>query len=152
MTNRSDEGSEPPTRSLRATRPRQVRAQALLLESIITHRPLPGIDRFVTLPDLGSDIGAASVVLLDDREPSGLGFPPQVRVVNDETLKTLSSEHELPVLRFLQSEVLDGKITVRLQLSIALPNEDPIPVEGIVATFNDSEPLTAVEPTHVLAF
>ena len=152
MTNRSDEGGEPPTRSLRATRPRQVRAEALLLESIITHRPLPGIDRVVTLPDLGGDVGAARVVLVDDREPSGLGFPPQIRVVDDETLKTLSSEHELPVLRFLQSEVLDGKITVRLQLSIALPNEDLIPVEGIVATFNDSEPLTAVEPTHVLAF
>lgn len=152
MTNRSDEGGEPPTRSLRATRPRQVRAEALLLESIITHRPLPGIDRVVTLPDLGGDVGAARVVLVDDREPSGLGFPPQIRVVDGETLKTLSSEHELPVLRFLQSEVLDGKITVRLQLSIALPNEDLIPVEGIVATFNDSEPLTAVEPTHVLAF
>lgn len=152
MTNRSDEGGEPPTRSLRATRPRQVRAEALLLESIITHRPLPGIDRVVTLPDLGGDVGATRVVLVDDREPSGLGFPPQIRVVDGETLKTLSSEHELPVLRFLQSEVLDGKITVRLQLSIALPNEDLIPVEGIVATFNDSEPLTAVEPTHVLAF
>ena len=152
MTNRSDEGGEPPTRSLRATRPRRARAEGLLLESIITHRPLPGIGRVVTFADLGSDVGAATVVLVDDREPSALGFPTQIRVVDDETLKTLSSERELPVLRFLQSEVLDGKITIRLQLCIALPQEDPIPVEGIVATFNDSEPLTAVEPTHILAF
>lgn len=152
MTNRSDEGSEPATRSLRSTLPRQVRAEALLLESITTHRPLPGINRVVSFPDLGSDAGSATVVLVDDREPSALGFPPQIRVVDDETLKTLSSEHELPVLRFLESEILDGKITIRLQLCVALPNEDPIPLEGIVATFNDREPLTAVEPTHVLAF
>ena len=152
MTNRSDEGGEPPTRSLRATRPRQVRAEALLLESIITHRPLPGINRVVSFPDLGPDTGAGAVVLVDDREPSGLGFPPQIRIVDDETLKTLSSEHELPVLRFLQAETVQGKITVRLQLSIALPTGDPVPLEGIVATFSDSDPLTAVEPTHVLAY
>lgn len=152
MTNRSDEGSEPPTRSLRATRPRRVRAEALLLESIITRRPLPGIDRVVSFPDLGSDVGAATVVLVDDREPSTLGFPTPIRVVDDETLKALSSEHEMPALRILESEVQQGRITIRLQLSMALPSEDPIPVEGIIATFSDSDPLTAVEPTHVLAF
>ena len=106
----------------------------------------------LTFPDLGLDVGTEKAVLVDDREPSGLGFPRHIRVVDEETLKTLSSEHELPVLRFAHSEVLQDKITIRLQLSIALPNDDPIPIEGIVATFDDSEPLTAVEPTHVLAF
>jgi hypothetical protein len=131
---------------------RETRAQALVLESILTHRPLPGVDRAVSFLDLGLHNHDPQVVLVDDRDPSELGFPSQLRIISRDKLDTIRSERELRLLEFLQPEHFPGKISVRVQLSIALPNDDPMPLEGIVATFNDSDPLTAVEPTHVLAY
>jgi hypothetical protein len=89
---------------------------------------------------------------VDDRDPATLGFPPQVRVVGQDALGTLQLEDELRVLRFLQPQLSPGTIGLRLQLSIALPDGGVVPLEGILATFRDSDPLTAEEPTHILAF
>jgi hypothetical protein len=57
----------------------------------------------------------------------------------------------LRLLEFLQPEHFPGKISIRVQLSIALPNDAPAPIEGIVATFDNRDPLGAVDPTYVLA-
>ena len=140
MTNRSDEGSEPPTRSLRVTRTRQVRAEALLLESVVTQRPLPGIDRVVTFPDLVPTSVREQAVSSTIESHRGWDFHLRSASSTTRRSRHSSSEHELPVLRFVQAEVVQGKITVRLQLSIALPNDDPIPIEGIVSTFTTAIP------------
>lgn len=152
VTDQSEGGGGSPTRPLRATRTRETRAQGLLLEAVLKHQPLPGIDRVVTLPDLGPDIDPSTFVVVDDRDPATLGFPPQVRVVGQDALGTLQLEDELRVLRFLQPQLSPGTIGLRLQLSIALPDGGVVPLEGILATFRDSDPLTAEEPTHILAF
>lgn len=131
---------------------REVRAQALVLESLLNNRPLPGLDRSVGLVGGASREGDVGMVLVDDRDLSDLDFPAQIRVVTRDEFETIRHEERMEFLEFLQPEHFPGKISVRVQRSIALPNGDRVPVEGIVATFDDRDPLTAVEPTHVLAF
>ena len=130
---------------------REIRAQALVLESILAHRPLPGIDRAVFFPGLGLRDDDPQIVLVDDRDPSDLGFPSQLRIISRDSLDTIRSERELRLLEFLQPEHFPVKISIRVQLSIALPNDAPAHIEGIVATFDNRDPLGAVDPTYVLA-
>ena len=122
------------------------------MESILMHQPLPGMDRVVTFPDLGRRADDAQVVLIDDRDPSELGFPPQLRIISRDELDTIRSEEGMRYLEFVEPEPLPDKISVRVQLSIASPDEGLVPLEGMVATFDDSDPLSAVEPTSVVAF
>ena len=131
---------------------REIRAQALLLDSVLTHRPLPGIDRAVVFPDLSPVEDATQVLLVDDRDPSTLDFPSQVRVISRDELDTIRAEaDQLPVFEFLQPEQFPGKLSVRLRISMAFPDRIA-PLGEIVATFDDREPLAAVDPTHVLAY
>jgi hypothetical protein len=110
------------------------------------------MDRVVTFPDLGRRADDAQVVLIDDRDPSELGFPPQLRIISRDELDTIRSEEGLRYLEFVEPEPLPDKISVRVHLSIASPDEGLVPLEGMVATFADSDPLGAVEPTSVVAF
>lgn len=131
---------------------RETRAQALVLESILMHQPLPGMDRVLTFPDLGRRADDAQVVLIDDRNPSELGFPTALRMISRDELDTIRSEAGLRYLEFVEPEPLPDKISVRVQLSVASPDGGFVPLEGMVATFDDSDPLSAVEPTNVVAF
>ena len=131
---------------------KEVRAQVLVLESVLTHRPLPGMDRALAFPDPIQREDDVQVVLVDDREASTLELPPQIRIIRSTELETMQPDEPLPFLTFLEPESFAGKIGVRLRLSLALPDRDPAPLGEIVATFDDRDPLVAVYPTHVLAY
>jgi hypothetical protein len=132
---------------------REMRAQALVLESMLMHRPLPGINRAVIFPDFDLVQDVTQVMLVDERDPSSLGFPSQVRVTGRaEAEKIRAVEEQVLVLDFLQPEQFPGKLGVRLRASLAFPDRDPAPLGEIVATFDDCDPLVAVDPTHVLAY
>jgi len=110
------------------------------------------MDRILTFPDLGHRADDAQVVLIDDRNPSELGFPPEIRIASRDELDTIRSEEGLRYLEFVEPEPLPDKISVQVQLSVASPDGGFVPLEGMVATFDDSDPLSAVEPTNVVAF
>lgn len=132
---------------------RETQAQALLLESVLTQTPLPGLDRVLAFPDLGPLAGDdGEILLVDDRDPSELDLPARVRVVGSEEMDAVSAREGLtPVLEFLPPEAMEGKVSVRLRLSRAGGGQT-LPLGEIVATFADRDPLTAVDPTHVLAY
>jgi hypothetical protein len=131
---------------------RQTRAQALVLESILLHRPLPGIGRVVAFSGIGPGESGSQILLVDDRDTSDLGLPSQLRIMSHTEFATFHPDEQVRVLEFLTPEEFPGKISVRVQMSIAVPNEGLFPVEGMVATFADRDPLRAVEPTSVMAF
>ena len=110
------------------------------------------MDRALAFPDPIQREDDVQVVLVDDREASTLELPPQIRVIRPTELETMQPDEPLPFLTFLEPEGFAGKIGVRLRLSLALPNRDPAPLGEIVATFDDRDPLIAVDPTHVLAY
>lgn len=131
---------------------REIRAQALLLESVLNHRPLPGMTQVLAVPDdaLGNDNG--EIILVDDRDPSGLGFPSLVNVMSRNEMESLALDSGLRIFEFQPPEHFPEKISVRLRLSVMWPDRGLVPVGEIVATFHDEDPLTAVEPTHVVAY
>ena len=47
---------------------REVRAQVLVLESVLTHRPLPGMDRALAFPDPIQGEDDVQVVLVDGND------------------------------------------------------------------------------------
>jgi hypothetical protein len=110
------------------------------------------MDQVIAFPDPIHGEGDPRVVLVDDRDPSGLALPPQVLVTTRDELPETEVEEGLRFLEFLPAEDMPGKVGVRLRLSILLPGHGPAPLGEIVATFDDSDPLTAVDPTHVLAY
>ena len=122
------------------------------MESVITHRPLPGIDRIVAFPDPIQRKDDVHVVLVDHRDGSTFELPPQVRIISPTELETMQPDEPMPFLEFMEPESFAGKVGVRLRLSLALPDRDPAPLGEIVATFGDRDPLVAVDPTHVLAY
>ena len=131
---------------------REIRAQSLLLESVLTHRPLPGMTQVLAVPDypVGGEDG--HIILVDDRSSEELGFPSQVSVMTRDEMESLPPDERQRFFEFLPPEHFPEKISVRLRLSIAWPGRGFLPVAEIVATFFDRDPLTAVEPTHVMAF
>ena len=131
---------------------REIRAQALLLESVLTHRPLPGMTQVLAVPDyaVGDDNG--QIILVDDRSSSELGFPSRVSIMTRDELESLAPDDQLRILEFQPPEHFPGKISVRLRFSVVFPGRGLVPIGEIVATFHDRDPLTATEPTHVLAY
>ena len=126
---------------------RKKRAQALLLESVLNGKPLPGMDRVLTFPEL--EAGSDTVLLVDDRDPAELELPSQVRLAGSNEIENAKTRQRYtPVLEFLDGEAMPGKVSVRLRLSRA-GGGDVLPLGEIVATFADTDPLTAAEPTHV---
>jgi len=131
---------------------REIRAQALLLESVLNNRPLPGMTNALTVPNNVVSGNDGQIILVDDRSPSELSFPSQVKIITRDDMESLASDNQLHVFEFLPPEHFPGKISVRLRLSVMWPGRRLLPAVEIVATFNDQDPLTAVEPTHVVAF
>ena len=131
---------------------RKKRAQALLLESVLNGKALPGADRVLTFPELESLRGEDPVLLVDDRDTAELDLASQLRLVGRSELENARTRQSYtPVLEFLDGEAMPGKVSVRLRLSRA-GGGDVLPLGEIVATFADTDPLTAAEPTHVLAY
>ena len=130
---------------------REIRAQALLLEAVLTHQPLPGMTHVLGVPDAVSD-DTGQVILVDDRSSSELGFPSQVSIMSRNEMESLVLDNQLRIFEFQPPENFPGKISMRLRISVAWPGHGILPVGEIVATFYDRDPLTAVEPTHVVAF
>ena len=130
---------------------REIRAQALLLEAVLAHQPLPGMTQVLAVPDAVSD-DTGQVILVDDRSSSELGFPSQVSIMSRNEMESLVLDNQLRIFEFQPPENFPGKISMRLRISVAWPGHGILPVGEIVATFYDRDPLTAVEPTHVVAF
>jgi hypothetical protein len=131
---------------------REIRAQALLLESLLTHQPLPGMTQLLAMPDVAFEDDNSQIILLDDRSSSELDFPPRVRLMSQAELQTLGPESPPQFFEFLPPEQFPGKISVRLRLSVLFPGHGLVPGGEIVATFFDRDPLTATDPTHVMAY
>ena len=130
---------------------REAQARTLLLDSVLTGRELPGIGRSVTFPDLEDATAASGLLLVDDGQVE-FEAPEHVTVIGRESVDAMQLPQQQQILEFLPPELLPGRIGVRLRLSIVAPNSLMVPVGEIVATFDDSDPLVAVDPTHVLAF
>ena len=131
---------------------REIRAQSLLLDSVITHQPLPGMTQAFGLPDYPVGDDNVHIILVDDRPSSELDFPSQVDIMTRDEMMSLTPDDKQRIFEFLPPEKFPGKISVRLRISIQLPDHGLIPVGEIVAPFHDRDPLTAAEPTHVLAY
>lgn len=131
---------------------REIRAQALLLESVLNHRPLPGMTEVLAMPNLHFGDDNSQIILVDDRNVSDIHFPSRVRIMTRDELKSLAPDVPPQVFEFLSPEHFPGKISVRLRLSVAFPGHGLVPSGEIVATFYDRDPLTATEPTHVIAY
>ena len=131
---------------------REIRAQALLLESVLTHRPLPGMTHVLAMPDVVFGDDNSQIILLDDRSSSELSFPSRVHVMSRDELESLAPDDPPQVFEFQLPEQFPGKISVRLRLSVPFPGHGLVPSGEIVATFYDRDPLTATEPTHVMAY
>ncbi len=119
---------------------REHRAQALVLQSVLANRPLPGMQEAVGFSEIEED---AELALVDDRDPSDFDLPPHVRLVSTADLATLAAEGRLLVLQFAEPEPFPGKVSVRLRLSVVLPEHGQVPLEELVTTFIDSDPLRA---------
>ena len=128
---------------------RTERARAIVLESVLTGQELPGVDRSVTFPDLQH---GEELLLIDDGDGAELNVPVQVTLVTREELDQMELDARTQILEFLPPEDFPGTIGVRLRLSAVLPDHGQVPLGEIVATFDDTDPLLAVEPTHVLAY
>ena len=131
---------------------REIRAQALLLESVLTHRPLPGMTQVLALPDVAFGDDKDQIILVDDRSASELSFPSRVQIMTRDELESLAPDVPPQVFEFQAPEHFPGKISVRLRLSVAFAGHGLVPSGEIVATFYDRDPLTTTEPTHVLAY
>ncbi len=131
---------------------REIRAQALLLESVLTHRPLPGMEQAIFLPDLAPGNDDSQLILVDERDPTKLGFPGQLNIMTKDEFASLAPNDQLQIFEFQPPEQFPGKISVRLRLSVAFPGHGFVPSGEIVATFFDQDPLTATDPTHVVAY
>lgn len=131
---------------------REIRAQALLLESVLNQRPLPGMTQVLTVPDGVPGNDNDQIILVDDRDPSELNFPSRVSIMTRDEMESLAPDDRMRIFEFQQPEHFPGKISVRLRLSVASPGRGLLPVGEIVATFYDRDPLTAIEPTHVVAY
>lgn len=131
---------------------REIRAQALLLESVLNHRPLPGMTEVLAMPNLHFGDDNSQIILVDDRNVSDIHFPSRVRIMTRDELKSLAPDVPPQVFEFLSPEHFPEKISVRLRLSVAFPGHGLVPSGEIVATFYDRDPLTATEPTHVIAY
>jgi len=131
---------------------REIRAQALLLKSLLTRQPLPGMTQPLAMPDAAFEDDNSQIILLDDRSSSQLGFPARVRIMSRDELQSLAPDSPPRLFEFQPPEQFPGKISVRLRLSIIFPGHGLVPDGEIVATFYDRDPLTATDPTHVLAY
>lgn len=133
---------------------REIRAQAMVLESMLMHMALPGVERPIVFPDLADPTDAALILLLDDRDPIELeSFPSQIRVITADELESIRTGDDRTLLfEFLEPEQIPGTLGVRLRVSAAPHGAAPAPLGEVVATFDDRDPLIAVEPTHVLAY
>jgi hypothetical protein len=131
---------------------REIRAQALLLESLLTRQPLPGMTQPLAMPDAVFEDDDSQIILLDDRSPSQLRFPARVRVMSTAELQSLSPDSPPPLFQFQPPEQFPGKISVRLRLLALLPGHGLLPGGEIIATFYDRDPLTTTDPTHVMAY
>jgi hypothetical protein len=123
-----------------------------VFESILSHRSLPGLGRAVTFSGIGPGKADSRIIIVDDRDVSDLEFPSHVGIMSHTDFATFRPDEKVRVLELLTPEEFSDKLSVRVQMSIFVPNEGLFPVEGIVATFMDQDPLRAVEPTSVMAF
>lgn len=130
---------------------REIRAQALLLESILTKQPLPGMTHILSFPESLAD-NNRSIFLLDNRHPSKLDFPADVIIVTKDEMEDLAPDVRRLVYEFQPPEQFPKKVSVRLRLSVTFSDQGLVPVGEIVATFDDSDPLIGVEPTHIVAY
>ena len=131
---------------------REIRAQALLLESVLTHRPLPGMNQVRSLPSLKTgDEDIQIILVVDDPSSTELSFPSEARTVTKDELESLGPRNQLQVLEFQPSDSNPGEISVRLWLSVDMPGHGFVKIEEIVATFHDRDPLTATKLPYVFA-
>ncbi len=127
-----------------------MRAQALVLESVLKNQPLPGMSQAMFIPDLISGTNSDQLILVDDRE---LDLPAGVRVMRHSELESLTPANKPPqILEFLKPEQFPEKISVRLRHSVFWQDHGYVPSSEIVATFFDRDPLTTTKPTNLVAY
>lgn len=131
---------------------RVIQAQALVLESLVNHRLLPGMTHVLSLPELALSDENEEIILVDDRNVSQLRFSSRVRIITKEELENLAPDFPKAVLEFLSPEHIEEKISVRLRLYIAFPSHGLLPSSELVVTFFDRDPLSTTAPTHILSF
>ena len=127
----------------------EFRAQETVLESVLGGRPLPGRDDIISFTGIADGRG---VVLLDDRDLSDVELPRSLPVVGRDELAAGGLDDRTQVLEFLEPEPFPDRIGVRVRLSIVLAGRGLVPLEEIVVTFLDRDPLVVVEPTHLLTY
>lgn len=131
------------------------RLQVLLVGAVLDRQPLPGQNEAPFFADLDYVLSQERAVLSREYLRPGAVFGARVELLSPaEIVGRARQSGEFAYLRFQPPQCEARRIGLSLQLCMAFPDLDPLPLGAAVATF---EPDSAgqwrtVDPTAVLAY
>jgi hypothetical protein len=129
--------------------------QTILLRAAVQQVPLPGQAYVLRFPDLPAAMEPAPARLSDEHLAPAVTPGDQFEVMEANQLAALAAERgAFGYLRFQAPEIRPDCIRLSLQVCMAFPDVEPLPLGALVASFarDEKSQWTTMEPTAALAY
>ena len=129
--------------------------QTILLRAAVNQIPLPGQDYVLRFPDLPAATEPTPARLSDEHLAPAVKPGDKFEVIEAGQLAALAGEcGTFGYLRFQAPEIRPDCIRLSLQVCMAFPDVEPLPLGALVASFvrDENGHWTTKEPTAALAY